>query len=476
MNLGYIIGAIYFFTNIACVLSLIFIERREVETTWAWLLILILLPGIGFLIYLCLGQNLSREKIFRKKTIKDETKSRGIKDYIKSGMKYESFYNYIDLIKMNYKGSKSEYTVGNKIDTFIDGQEKFDSLIKDIRKAKSFIHMEYYIFRLDELGEKIIKELGNKVKEGVKVRLLLDGMGSRGIRGKAEKYIRGLGIEFALFFPGITRLINLRINYRNHRKIVVIDGKIGYVGGFNVGNEYVNKGKQFPYWRDTHIKIQGEAVKELNKRFTLDWDYAATDDICYDSSCFPDIEESFGNTSVQIVSSGPDNLNEHIKNNFLKMINKAKKYIYIQSPYLVLDKPMTEALKIAALSGVDIKIIVPDKADHFFMKWALSANVDNLMNFGIKFYKYEKGFIHSKTIVVDGLVSSVGSANFDIRSFRLNFEANAIIYDSSIARKYKKIFLDDLEDSRFLTKEEHDSRGKRFRMCESIIRLLSPML
>lgn len=470
-----ILGSLYIVVNIVCVLSLIFIERREVETTWAWLLVLILLPGIGFIIYLSIGQNLSREKIFRKKTAKDKIKSKDINDYIKSGLKYESFYRYIDIIKMNYYGSQSEYTIKNSVTTFVDGDDKFNTLIKDIKKAKDFIHIEYYIFRLDDLGNRIIDALAEKAKEGVKVRLLVDGMGSRGIRGKGEKYIKSLGIDFALFFPGVTRYINLRINYRNHRKIVVIDGKTGYVGGFNVGNEYLGKGSKFSYWRDTHVKIEGEAVKELNKRFTLDWDYATSDNISSDIRNFPEVE-SKGSTSLQIVSSGPDNINEHIKYNYLKIIIKAKKYLYIQSPYLVLDKSMIEALKISALSGVDIRIMVPDQADHFFMKWALGANIGNLIGFGIKFYRYEKGFIHSKTIVSDSLVSSVGSANFDIRSFRLNFEVNTVIYDPKTAKEYEEIFLRDQEDCRLLTKDEYYNRSLGFKVCESIIRLLSPML
>lgn len=475
MNVGFIIIGIYLFINIACALSLIFIERREVETTWAWLLILLLLPGLGFVLYLSLGQNLSREKIFKEKIIIDENKSKNINDFIKGNFDNNSLNEYLDLIKMNYYASKSEYTIGNSVKTYTLGTDKYEDLFNDLRNAKKFIHIEYYIFRLDELGSQIIDILKDKVKEGVKVRLLVDGMGSRSVRGKGEKYIKSLGIEFGVFFPGITRYINLRINYRNHRKLVIIDGEVGYVGGFNVGDEYVNKGKQFSFWRDTHLRIQGEAAKQLNKRFTLDWDYANDDNISYDAKYFPNVE-SKGNTAVQIISSGPDHVEEYVKYNFLKIISKAKKNIYIQSPYLVLDKPMVEALKIASLSGVDIRIMVPDKADHFFMKWALSANIGSLMDFGIKFYRYEKGFIHSKTMVADGLVTTIGSANFDIRSFKLNFEVNAVVYDSKFAKENEEIFLKDQEDCRLLTEEEYKNRGVWFKICESIIRLLSPIL
>ncbi len=475
MSTYLIISIIYILINIICAFSLIFIERREVETTWAWLLILVMLPGIGFILYLCLGQNLSREKIFRDKIVVDANKVKDVKEYIKGSRSKKSIQHYADLVKMNYKDSRSEYTINNDVKTFINGKEKFNALIEDIKKAKKFIHIEYYIFRADEIGKKLIDILGEKAKEGVEVRLLVDGMGSRGIRGKWEKYIKNLGIEFAIFFPGITRLINLRVNYRNHRKIVVIDGKIGYVGGFNVGTEYITGGEKFDFWRDTHLRIQGEAVKELNKRFSLDWDYASSDSISEKIEYFPDTE-SCGNVSLQIVSSGPDHVDEYIKYNYLKIISGAKKNIYIQSPYLVLDKPMTEALKIAALSGVDIRIMVPDKPDHFFMKWVLSANIGNLIEYGIKFYKYEKGFIHSKTIVADSLISSVGTANFDIRSFKLNFEINSIILDEKIAIENENIFLEDQKDCRLLSIEEYNSRTKGFKICESIIRLVSPIL
>lgn len=475
MNAYVIIPIIYILINTLCVFSLIFIERREVETTWAWLLILLLLPGVGFILYLSVGQNLSREKLFKDKIYKDPNKRRYYDSDIKSCNCKTYIKEYVNLIKMNHSDSKSEYTLYNLVDTFTSGEEKFKKLLEDIGNAKDFIHIEYYIFRLDDLGNEIINALHKKVKEGVEVRLLVDGMGSKDIRGKGEKYIKSLGIDVAVFFPGITRFINLRINYRNHRKIVVIDGKVGYVGGFNVGNEYVNKGKQFDFWRDTHLRIKGEAVKELNKRFTLDWDCAASDNISEEAKYFPTVIGE-GCTSLQIVTSGPDHIDEHIKYNYLKIITNAKKNIYIQSPYLVLDTPMTEAIKIAALSGVDVRIMVPDKPDHFFMKWVLSANIGNLIGYGVKFYKYEKGFIHSKTIVSDSLVSSIGTANFDIRSFKINFEINAVLYDQNIAKQQEEIFLKDQDDCRLLTLEEYNAKTRGFKICESLIRLISPIL
>lgn len=468
--------AMFFLLNLLSALSLIFIERKEPTTTWAWLIILIALPGIGFILYLLLGQNLSRQKIFREKKLADK-----IKRYkLRSNSELPNFdseinENYEDLILMNYNHSGAVYTTGNEVKTYINGEDKFRDLFNDIRAAKSFIHIEYYIFRYDDLGRALIKELHEKTKDGVEVRLVIDGMGSKRITKKIIKEIESYGIKMAVFFPGVLPHINTRINYRNHRKIVVIDGKIGYVGGFNVGNEYVNKGKQFKFWRDTHIRVKGEAVNELNKRFILDWDYAADENMGNMSMYFP-VPEVVGNVGMQIVSSGPDHMEEYIKNSYMKIINNAKNYVYIQTPYLVPDSPMMEALKISALSGVDVRIIVPGEPDHFFMEWMLSANIGLLIEYGIKIYRYGNGFIHSKTIVADGEVCSIGTANLDIRSFKLNFEINAFIYNETVAKEQEKIFLDDQLKSKLVTKEEYYKRSINLRIKESLIRLLAPIL
>lgn len=466
----------FFLLNLLSALSLIFIERKEPTTTWAWLIILIVLPGIGLILYLLLGQNLSRQKIFREKKLADKIKRyKLISKHELPNFDSEINENYEDLILMNYNHSGAIYTTGNQVKTYINGEDKFRDLFNDIKAAKRFIHIEYYIFRYDELGRALIKELHEKTKDGVEVRLVIDGMGSKRITKKIIKEIESYGIKVAVFFPGVLPHINTRINYRNHRKIVVIDGKIGYVGGFNVGNEYVNKGKQFKFWRDTHIRVKGEAVNELNKRFILDWDYAADENMGNMSMYFP-IPEAVGSVGMQVVSSGPDHMEEYIKNSYMKIINNAKNYVYIQTPYLVPDSPMMEALKISALSGVDVRIIVPGAPDHFFMEWILSANIGLLIEYGIKIYRYGNGFIHSKTIVADGEVCSIGTANLDIRSFKLNFEVNAFIYDERISKEQEKIFLDDQLKSKLVIKEEYYKRSRSLRIKESLIRLLAPIL
>ncbi len=470
------VWSILIFINALCAISLIFIERREPTTTWAWLLIFLLLPGFGFAVYLIFGQNLSRQKIFREKTVVDEKKTKELMMKFKDEKNIHRIaQEYEGLVRMNYNNSGSLYTTGNKVKTYTSGEEKFKDLFEDIKNAKSFIHIEYYIFRLDNLGREILEALRLKVLEGVEVRLLVDGMGSKYIRKKEIKLINNLGIKFAIFFPGILPYVNVRINYRNHRKIVIVDGHTGYVGGFNVGDEYVNRGKQFAFWRDTHIRVQGEAVNELNKRFILDWDYAATENLVNSEKYFIK-QEVYDDVGIQIVSSGPDHEEEYIKNAYMKMINDAKKSVYIQTPYLVPDEPMLEALKIASLSGVDVRLIVPGEPDHFFMEWMLSANMGELMKFGVKIYRYQKGFIHAKTIVSDSKVCSIGTSNLDIRSFKLNFEVNAFIYNDEISKQQEEIFFKDQEDCRLVTKEEYDSRSKSLKIKEAIIRLVSPIL
>ena len=476
--MGYILGIVImlFLLNLLSALSLIFIERKEPTTSWAWLLILIALPGIGFILYLLLGQNLSRQKIFREKKLADKIKRYKLRSEPElPNFNNEVNENYEDLILMNYNHSGAIYTVGNEVQTYINGEDKFRELFNDIREAKSFIHIQYYIFRYDDLGKALIRELKEKIKDGVEVRLLIDGMGSKRITKKIINEIESYGIKVAIFFPGILPHINIRINYRNHRKIVVIDGKIGYVGGFNIGNEYVNRGKKFKFWRDTHIRVKGEAVNELNKRFILDWDYAADENIGNMSMYFPKQKE-YGDIGMQIISSGPDHMEEYIKNSYMKIINNAKNYVYIQTPYLVPDSPMLEAIKISALSGVDVRIIVPGEPDHFFMEWMLSANIGLLIEYGVKIYRYGKGFIHSKTIIADGEVCSIGTANLDIRSFKLNFEVNALIYSEEFAKKQEEIFLEDQKNSRLLMKETYDRRSRSLRVKESLIRLLAPIL
>jgi len=477
MSVLLVLSVIILVLNIFFSLSLIFIERKDPTTTWAWLLILLVLPGLGFVIYIMFGQNLSRQKIFKEKIRVDEDKRRSINDKYEGDIHHhDGGERFSDLRKMNFNHSGAKYTTNNNVNVYVNGEDKFKQLIKDIKNAKRYIHIEYYILKNDILGKEIIEELTKKAESGLEVRLLVDSMGSRKLTKKAIKKYMEVGGKFSIFFPGIVPHINTRINYRNHRKIVVIDGEYGYVGGFNVGEEYISKNPEVGFWRDTHVRIKGEAVDDLNERFLLDWCYASEEEIedydKYSSKSNKDV----GDVGIQIVTSGPDHKEQYIRNAYIKLINNAKKNVYLETPYLVPDSPILESLKISALSGVDVRIIIPGKPDHFFMQWAASSYIGELLEAGIKVYRYENGFIHAKTIVSDSTVMSIGTANLDIRSFKLNFEVNAFIFDDRIAKDGEVQFMKDIEESEEVAKEIYDNRSISIRIKESLIRLVSPIL
>lgn len=440
------------------------------------------LPFVGFFLYLLLGRQLRKKHLFRW----DGRKDIGIEQLInyqieaiennELELRAEHIKSYNHLIYMNLKTNNAVLTQDNDVKIFDDGSDKFEALINDIQHAKNHIHIQYYIFKLDNLGQRIVNALIKKAKQGVKVRVLFDEMGSRGVRKRHFKELIEAGGEVEVFFPSILPLINPRLNFRNHRKISIIDGRIGYIGGFNVGDEYLSLSDRFGYWRDTHLRIEGSAVHPLQTRFILDWNQAsAKNDICYAERYFPIIPQK-GTAAIQIISSGPDTEWEVIKNNYLHLIANAKKYVYIQSPYFIPDESFFDAIRIAALSGIDVRIMIPNKPDHLFVYWATYSYVGPLVEAGAKVYQYEKGFIHAKMIVVDDEIASVGTANIDVRSFSLNFEVNALLYDRLLAHRLAEIFESDILDCSELTYELYKNRSNFIKFKESISRLLSPIL
>lgn len=481
MNLIPFLLAVLIILNVSFGFALIFLERKDPAATWAWLMVLTLLPFFGFLLYLLFGQNLQRQKIFDTKTIDDIILYKKSLDQIKELKdckeldlcRYDSFYQ--DFIQMHLLSSHSVYTENNHVDIIIDGEEKFKKLMDDIENAKDHIHLLYYIIKNDDLSGRLMKALTKKAKEGVEVRLLFDCLGSRKLPKDWILDFEDVGGKFATFFPARIPIISLRINYRNHRKIVVIDGKIGYVGGFNIGDEYLGLDKKFGYWRDNHLRIQGNAVQSMQMRFASDWNHSSPDTMNYEKRFYPTMSVK-SDTGIQIVSSGPDSEEMHIKNGYLKMIMSARKSIYIQTPYFVPDQSFLECLKIAAMSGVDVNIMIPNKPDHIFIYWASYSYIGDLLKSGVKAYTYEGGFLHAKTLVIDEEISSVGTANMDIRSFKLNFEINAFIYDKTVASSLTYFFKEDLKKSKEMTQERYDSRTTIIKIKESIARLLSPIL
>ncbi|SEA31340.1 cardiolipin synthase [Eubacterium aggregans] len=475
-----------FILNIIMTFVIIFLERKSPKSTYAWLLFLWIIPILGFVFYLFLSQNLTRRKIYRYDTPEEEEYQKMMlgKSLIHFGpdddTQKQLFHQYHNNIDYNINTCEAFFTNNNGIDIYTDGHAKFEALFKAIEGAKSSIHLEYYIIKYDDLGRRLLTLLTRKAAEGVEVRLLYDEMGGRYIPRRKLKEFARAGGEYGAFFPTKFRVVNLRVNYRDHRKIAVIDGRTAFIGGYNIGDEYLGKNPKMGYWRDTHLRISGYAVYELQRRFFLDWRTSDNiDPIDLDPGCigryYPDMPKFCG-AGIQIVSSGPDDPNQVIKQDFLRMITNAKEHIYIQSPYFVPDESVLESLKIAILSGVDVRIMIPDKPDHIFIYWATLAYVGELVEYGAKIYIYENGFLHAKTITVDDEICAVGSCNFDIRSFSLNFESNAFVYDQSTATALRHIFHKDIEKSQLYDLETYRSRPRRIKIKESISRLFAPLL
>lgn len=468
--------------NMLFAIIIVFFQRRDPKSVWAWLLLLYFIPILGFVFYLLLGQDMHKRKMFWTKEVEDHLSEaiRQQENKLKTKKLEEldpNIRSYTDLIMYNLESSGTMLSDDNDIDFFVDGNEKFNALIEDLRHAKYFIHIQYYIIKNDVLFHRIRKVLAEKAKEGVEVRILFDGMGCRSVKHSYWKELQEQGIMIAEFFPALLRRLHLRINYRNHRKIVVIDNKIGYVGGFNIAKEYIDLDEKFGHWRDTHLRIQGSAVLGLQLRFIRDWNYAAGENLFGKNQYFDVVVPGKrDNCEVQIISSGPDNSSQQIRDNYLRLIHKAKKSIYIQTPYFIPDESVLNALMIAVHSGLDINIMIPCKPDHPFVYWATYSYIGDLVMAGAKCYTYDNGFLHSKGIIVDGKVLCYGTANMDIRSFALNFEVNAIIYNEKKAKEMEEIFQQDLQVCTQITKDLYAGRKLKIRLKEQVCRLLSPLL
>lgn len=479
----------FWWLNIVLALFVIFFGRKKPQSTVIWVMLLTFLPVVGFLLYLFLDKDYNKMKKFEVKKNQDKI----IKQYvdhqeenIETGKFFEKnprLKQFNQLLSMNLKSDEAFVTTANEVEIFYSGDEKFNALFEDIKNAKKSIDVEYYIFKHDMLGKKLLNLLEDKLRENVHVRLLVDGYGGGKIlRRKDVKRFKELGGQFAVFFPAFLgiQLLNFRLNYRNHRKIVIIDDEVGYIGGFNVGDEYLGLDEKMGYWRDTHIRVKGEAVHSLKIRFLKDWYYASKEDLNSkdkkDNSHFSLNDRHKNYLPMQIVTSGPDTDNNSIKHSILKMIASAKEEIIIQTPYFIIDDAVMDALKIALLSGVSVKIMIPSKPDHPFIYWATTSWTGELLEAGAEVYIYQKGFLHAKVILVDGIISSIGSANMDIRSFTLNFEANALLYDTKINQNLRKQFEKDLSVSKLITFEMYKKRPVTVKIKEAFSRLLSPLL
>ncbi len=456
------------------------LENRNPVKTISWVLVLILLPVIGFIFFIFFGQNFRKEKIIARKGLRNhDALSRLAHDQIHRLSEGEIFENPSmeekrSLITLLLNNSNAVVTIGNNVDVLQNGKATFDSIIEALEMAKSFIHLEYYIFADDHIGGVIKEILKKKAAQGVEVRLIVDDVGSWELKKPFFKEMWAANIQAYSFlqvrFPNLTS----KVNYRNHRKIIVIDGNIGFLGGINIADRYMNGSPEYGVWRDTHLMIKGDAVNTLQTVFLTDWFFVSQTEI-HDRKYFP-VKKPLGKKTVQIVASGPDSDWPAIMMGIFQAIASAKKCVYIATPYFMPSESVLLALKTAALGGVDVRIIIPEKSDAFVTLLSSHSFIREMLEAEVKFYFYQKGFVHSKVMIVDDVISVIGSANMDFRSFEQNFEVTAFIYDEETLRELKESFFDDLSHSREIILEEWNKRPVIQKSKESFARVVSPLL
>lgn len=461
----------------------IFNRRKSPTSTWAWLLLLFFLPILGFILYILVGRNLQKNKFVRWQAIHGEQIQSIFQQQLHMiQQKNYTFPNAItdknaQLIHMNLVNNHAFFSAANEVKLFTDGNEKFAAVIDDILAAKHHIHVQYYIYKMDEVGTAIYEALVKKAKEGVKVRVIYDDLGSRKLRNKHFRELIDAGGEVAAFFPSFVKILNPRINFRNHRKLVIVDGVVGYIGGFNVGKEYASLDEKIGYWHDIHLRIVGESIYSIQAHFLFDWQQAnGQQHATYNDAIYFPPQHVTDILPIQIVSSGPDTDFESIKDSYIRMILSAKKYVYIESPYFVPDDAFLSALTIAASSGVDVRVITPAQPDHPFVYGANSAYGGDLLHYGGRVFRYEKGFLHGKMMVVDDELVTIGTTNIDVRSFSLNFEINAILFDKDFAVQCRQLFEHNISLSREITNDIYEKRPLWTKIREAFSRLLAPLL
>lgn len=461
----------------------VFREKRDIAATWAWLLVLTLIPGFGFILYAFFGRKLPHKQLAR---IKSQTQlklkqalERQKQQFINMPKpKDQTVQIYRRTVMLFQSIDDSFLTRHNAVNIFTNGNVLFKKMFDDIAAAKKSIHIEFYTIYNDQIGNELRTLLEQKAAEGVEVRVLYDSWGSMGVWPSFYDHLREVGGYAAPFLMSQSNFFDFRINYRDHRKIVVIDGEIGYVGGFNVGDQYLGRVPKFGPWRDTHLRIVGGGVYGLQRRFIGDWNASMKKDedkIVHYHPYFQPIRVH-GDVALQTVSSGPEAPLEKIKMGYLRLINAAQDHIWIQTPYLIPDDSILDALKVAAHSGIDVRIMIPSMPDHAFVYRATQYYARELANHGVTIYYYQKGFLHAKTMMIDGRMASVGSANLDFRSFKLNFEINAFIYNQNTVDDLERIFVNDIRNCRVITPAMFAEQPRWLKFKQTVSRLLSPIL
>lgn len=479
INNSVILAVLYALVWIGVFLTIL-MENRNPAKSLAYILVLVFVPVLGLIIYYLFGRDFRKQKIFQKKGFREEDISREyLSKYSRNSLEdlqfmEEKIGDLVQPFRQLFLEKQSLIHSGNKVTLLTNGEEKFPALFRALEMAQHHIHIEYYIFSKDDIGLKLTEILMQKASEGVRVRVIADDRGSRRIRDIPEM-LRKAGVEFYSFMP--VRFASLsQANYRNHRKIVVIDGKTGFVGGLNLDDRYLNNGKHRLFWRDTHIKIEGPAVQELQLNFLKNLSFVSKKHFELKAEYFPEASNYEDGAVVSVAASGPASPHPYNMEILLSAINRARKSIKITNPYFIPSDQLLLALELAVANGVLVELIIPARSDSFIVQHASFSFISPLIKRGAKVYLYEKGFVHAKTMVVDGEICFVGTVNMDIRSFYINFEIAAVLHQQQLCEQMETQFQKDKADSRLIIAADWKKRPKRKRFLDSLCRLLAPLL
>jgi cardiolipin synthase len=453
--------------------GVIFLEEKNPDRTIAWILVLILLPVLGFVLYLFFGPDIRGRGYFRRlKRKKRRIRQEGTPPPGGNRGNVIGTPERKTALLLS-KSAGALLTTGNSVRMLLNGEETFSAITDALSLAEKYIHVEYYSIANDTIGNTIKDILIRKAREGVRVNVIFDSVGSWDLGARYIVSLKNAGVRVHSFLPVSFPRLRRELNFRNHRKIVVVDGTVGFMGGLNIGDMYISGDPAIGFWRDTHIRLTGPAVSSLDDIFRADWAFCDKKPL---AELTPADFPPAGEAPVQIVASGPDNNWKSILQGYFSLITNAGKSIWLCTPYFVPGDSLATALTVAAMSGVDVRVMIPHKTDHALVYWASLSHVEELLKAGVKVYRYEKGFIHSKILIADGSAVSVGTANFDARSLEINFEVQAFIYDASVAGDFIRAYENDLEGSSQFRLHEWLRRPFRQKVLESAGRLWSSQI
>ncbi|MDR1454581.1 MAG: cardiolipin synthase [Tannerella sp.] len=473
IQLNTIVGLTLFALYSISIVSLIIVvllENRNPLKTIPWVIVLLLLPGVGLIFYFVFGQDNRRQRIISRRTYK-----RIMRPLYATPVQDRCAVEppCRPLVRLLNRNHRNPLLYGSGLSVYTRGADKFDALLEEIGRARHHIHLQYYIFDGDATGRRVQQALIDKARAGIRVRVIYDDVGSWHAKNTFFAEMRKAGIQVYPFLRVAFPVLTSKVNYRNHRKIVVIDGRVGFMGGMNIADRYIH-GTPLGPWRDTHFKITGKGVHGLQSAFLIDW-YVISKELVKGREYYPS-EKIYSDNILQIVASGPAGLWRTLVQAFLFCIMNARNYLYIQTPYFLPTEDLNQALQTVALGGVDIRLMIPERSDSRMVNMASRSFLADMVKAGVKVYFYKPGFLHSKLLVTDDALACIGSANFDFRSFEHNFEVNAFVYQASFACRMKEMFLDDMTQCEQLVPAHWLKRPVLRRLAESFMRLFSPLL